>query len=444
MIMTVDKKMDATEARDILQGIERKLSNYDAKHPFCVDLPYGSVYLSTHYKLVKQIADSVSDNFLRGYAYRTIGEIGKANELFSIQSDDLARINSAICWVRVGNYKEALLALEHARESEANNYWRARALRGLGEMRDADRIFREERFSTFWPALIEQVRMGLLNDFPLISGNFFALREFFLRSLDPEVAQLLVKRYRPLLEQDYHLLLKVAVATNDFNRAWSFLSTLTFTPEVVATLCATDAILGNGKWCERLYSDRLIIRDQFEIKEEWISLALEYPHMISDFNTSRLNGRSYSINLAYDGSPFGRLEAKFRDAMSTVKLPLPFVKPFSLWFDTSISIGPSNIFSHMHTAGEGNSYYYTGVVYAQIPPTMLDDEGNLTFGLLPGLEKSLLTYRLRPQNGDVVWFPSWYFHESTPSHSSSPRVTFNFDVMSKAISLKSFLSLAAL
>jgi predicted Zn-dependent protease len=85
--------------------------------------------------------------------------------------------------------------------------------------------------------------------------------------------------------------------------------------------------------------------------------------------------------------------------------------------------------SHVHPRG-----WISSACYIQLPDTMRDkrtEEGILSFGApamltTPALEAEL---SVRPEVGQLVLFPSYFWHGTLPFHSDQPRLTVAFDVV---------------
>jgi tetratricopeptide (TPR) repeat protein len=88
--------------------------------------------------------------------------------------------------------------------------------------------------------------------------------------------------------------------------------------------------------------------------------------------------------------------------------------------------------SHVHPRG-----WISSACYIQLPDSMKAGrtaEGNLSFGApgmitTPSLEPEL---SVRPEVGQLVLFPSYFWHATLPFHSEQPRLTVAFDVVPAA------------
>ena len=75
---------------------------------------------------------------------------------------------------------------------------------------------------------------------------------------------------------------------------------------------------------------------------------------------------------------------------------------------------------HVHDHG-----FLSGVYYAAVPPECCaGHSGHLAFGKDPGPR-----YGVRPQDGMLALFPSYFFHTTTPFSSRQPRISVAFDAV---------------
>ncbi len=84
---------------------------------------------------------------------------------------------------------------------------------------------------------------------------------------------------------------------------------------------------------------------------------------------------------------------------------------------------------HIHPSG-----WLSGVFYVDIP--MAEDDaseaGWIEFGCLPegtALQAAALTHRHRPRAGELVLFPSYFFHRTLPLSDDKPRISIAFDII---------------
>ena len=83
--------------------------------------------------------------------------------------------------------------------------------------------------------------------------------------------------------------------------------------------------------------------------------------------------------------------------------------------------------AHIHPAG-----WLSGVLYIKVPQEITGDEAAIEFnlqGLYPLKNENVPKFILRPQNGDIVIFPSSLFHKTIPFDSSEERICISFDLV---------------
>ena len=79
------------------------------------------------------------------------------------------------------------------------------------------------------------------------------------------------------------------------------------------------------------------------------------------------------------------------------------------------------------------SAWMSGVYYPQLPASMGENQGNegwIEFGAAPPeleFEPPMSTYRLRPQEGLLVLFPSYLYHRTLPYDAETQRISIAFD-----------------
>ncbi len=150
-------------------------------------------------------------------------------------------------------------------------------------------------------------------------------------------------------------------------------------------------------------------------------------------------GGWHSGNLALDGN--GSLNAfeKLIDARARAyfaQLPSGDAHPYFAWQPTAWRISLWGVIlesqgyqtPHMHQDG-----WLSGVYYVQVPDTVSDVSGAgcLEFGRGRDHWKTssdALVKQVRPAEGTMVLFPSYYYHRTIPFESEQERICFAFDV----------------
>jgi uncharacterized protein (TIGR02466 family) len=116
----------------------------------------------------------------------------------------------------------------------------------------------------------------------------------------------------------------------------------------------------------------------------------------------------------------------------------PFlVKPPQRWTYTSwaaVLDGQGNLNPHVHFEG-----YVSGVYYAQIPgPIGLPEQGKAGWFELGGhptrfpCQAEPEIRAIRPQEGLMLLFPSYFYHRTVPFSASAPRISIAFDAIPAA------------
>jgi tetratricopeptide (TPR) repeat protein len=85
---------------------------------------------------------------------------------------------------------------------------------------------------------------------------------------------------------------------------------------------------------------------------------------------------------------------------------------------------------HMHPLG-----WLSGVYYVQLPTGMTRNSGQLEFGRPPERffrEEEPECHLHKPREGELVLFPSWFWHQTIPFETSGDRISIAFDAVSQA------------
>jgi len=189
--------------------------------------------------------------------------------------------------------------------------------------------------------------------------------------------------------------------------------------------------LSEGDW---LYDSNLIkVVSAPDITQvQFDSFASFRGNLIHDGDASNHNGRYFSLNIA--GEPifadyFSVLKSIYESVIQS-KFNLPSYD--FIWSDLSLTTNSSNILNHLHTAGVQREYFYTAVTYPLVP-NQIDDNtsaGYLRIGppKLRNLDYRGWEIRIKPRNDIVIFFPSYFFHETIAlPGQTEPRVSINTD-----------------
>jgi len=98
-----------------------------------------------------------------------------------------------------------------------------------------------------------------------------------------------------------------------------------------------------------------------------------------------------------------------------------------------VNLSPPNAYqeSHKHT-GFLNKNIFSGVLYIEVQ----DNSGNLVLvnpiedllGLMPPSNSIIPRYNIKPQNGLIVFFPSWMEHYTTQNKTESNRISVSWNI----------------
>jgi|OM-RGC.v1.002141212 hypothetical protein len=218
-----------------------------------------------------------------------------------------------------------------------------------------------------------------------------------------------------------------------------------YTSEVMSGYILSIYLEKNFTCLERYYNKRHIIIDKFNIKELGPiinDLNFNSKKFIADFNTSNLNGRFYSTNLNY-GYKINKifrkkLQSLTKKFLNIYSRKINYIQQIQkkgsfLWYDYSSNKKSSLIKEHLHTAGLYRANIFTIVLYLNVPKTKKQKDGNLR---VFDKEIPIFDEFIKVKTGDIVVFPSYFFHETTPTKSKDIRKTINLDYVVKLQQIK--------
>jgi tetratricopeptide (TPR) repeat protein len=155
---------------------------------------------------------------------------------------------------------------------------------------------------------------------------------------------------------------------------------------------------------------------------------------------STVNGRHTGELLSPPAGPMAALEKIIREAVATYRRLLPDdpEHPMVRWAPSRWKLTGWGVV--MHEGGHERTHVHpngwlSGVLYVALPAVIADDEaghqGWLRFGepspeINSRCRPELRDYR--PRYGDILLFPSYFYHGTVPFHSPEPRVCISFDV----------------
>jgi uncharacterized protein (TIGR02466 family) len=185
--------------------------------------------------------------------------------------------------------------------------------------------------------------------------------------------------------------------------------------------------------------------DQHDIQQINTALALQIkndPSLLNDPVSKSTSGGAQTgeLDLSFS-SEFKSLNMHFaqsvRTAINDYAKNIPDTHPIHAggpddWslrtWATVLSSGGRQS-SHMHPLG-----WISGVYYVQTPDDVRNTKsnaGNLLFGVAPERFKQVnapARYHT-PEEGQLVLFPSWFWHQTMPFSAASERISIAFDVM---------------
>ena len=271
--------------------------------------------------------------------------------------------------------------------------------------------------------------------------NYLAYKKTTKKFLNDRIISQNFNKYKKFICTDLNFLRNLAKKTKSSKKYFETIkkiyksSKIPFTSEIMSGYLLSLHIEKNPL-LKDFYNENLIILDR--IKKSKIKIFLKnFDHfkrkLIHDFNTSNLMGRNYSPNLNY-GYKINKnfqnyLKKIMKKYLKIYSNKLPFVKKLDknnahIWYDYSSNKKSSKITKHLHTAGMNRANIVTAVIYLQVPKRKIKKNGNLRIfdADIPFLDKY---YQVK--TGDVVFFPSYFFHETTKTNSKQLRKTLNID-----------------
>ena len=355
--------------------------------------------------------------------------------------DSLAQL----VWMRTGSIGEATRALDQALAKNAHDdaLWSTKAalLQGAGDARGAYECLagRAARPQSP-PALLIRAGLAALEFEPGIALTL-AQRTLRAQPDNPTARKLLCAAYLGVGEgaaalSECAILLK---ATPD--------------DQYLIAMQATALRLSNDARYETLCDyDKMVLSQVLETPPGWSDLgsfltevtarlnALHNPHGHRLLYQSLRQGTETTQDLSRSQDPviqalfnaFAAPIARYREQIGQGADPLQRRNRGASRFNGSWSV-------RLHSAGYHTSHVHprgwiSSACYIQLPDSMKAGhtaEGILSFGApgmitMPALDAEL---SVRPELGQLVLFPSYFWHGTLPFHSEQPRLTVAFDVV---------------
>ena len=350
-----------------------------------------------------------------------------------------------LVWMRTGNMSEATRALDEALEKFAHDdaLWATKAalLQGAGDVRGAYSCLAQRAAQTQAPPTL-LIRAGLAA-LEFEPGAALALAQRALRAQagNPTARKLLCGAY---------------LGVGDGARALAECATLlTATPDdqyLIAMQTTALRLLNDDRYEALCDYDRMVLSTGLQTPPGWPDLdsfltelasrlgALHNPHGHRLLYQSLREGTETTQDLSRSRDPviqalfraFAEPIARYRDQIGQGQDALRRRNKGASRFNGSWSV-------RLHRAGYHTSHVHprgwiSSACYIQLPDSMRaghTGEGSLSFGVpglltAPALDAEL---SIRPQTGQLVLFPSYFWHGTLPFHSEQPRLTVAFDVV---------------
>jgi tetratricopeptide (TPR) repeat protein len=350
-----------------------------------------------------------------------------------------------LIWMRTGNIIEATRALDQALEKyqhdDALLAAKAALLQGAGNSRDAYACLAERAARPQAPPML-LIRAGL------------AAVEF-----DPAAALGLAERAmraQPNNPTVRKLLCAACLGVGDGARAMTECATLLeTTPDdqyLIAMQTTALRLLNDPRYEAMCDYDKMVQSQLLEAPPGWPDLssflvdltsrlsALHNPHGHRLLYQSLRQGTETTQDLSRSQDPviqalfhsFAAPIARYRDHIGQGKDALRRrnrgASRFNGGWSVRLHFGGYHT-SHVHPRG-----WISSACYIQLPDSMRAGhtaEGILSFGAPGMVTKPTLDaeFSVRPEVGQLVLFPSYFWHGTLPFHSEQPRLTVAFDVV---------------
>ena len=355
--------------------------------------------------------------------------------------DSLAQL----VWMRTGNIGEATHALDRALEKYERDdaLWATKAalLQGAGDARGAYACLAEQASRAQPPpALLIRAGLAALEFEP---GTALALAGQAMRAQpnNPTARKLLCAAY---------------LGVGDGVAAMTECATLLqATPDdqyLIAMQTTALRLLNDSRYEALCDYDKMVLSQVLETPPGWSDLGsfltdvtsrlnvLHNPHGHRLLYQSLRQGTETTQDLSRSQDPviqalfraFDAPIARYRDQIGRGEDPLRRRNQGASRFNGSWSV-------RLHRAGYHTSHVHprgwiSSACYIQLPDSMKAGhtaEGSLSFGApgmitMPALDAEL---SVRPELGQLVLFPSYFWHGTLPFHSEQPRLTVAFDVV---------------
>ena len=376
-----------------------------------------------------------------GQAERALRECVRLEPRRAEAHDSLAQL----VWMHTGDICEATRALDHALEKYEHDdaLWATKAalLQGAGDARGAYACL-AQRAARAQPPPALLIRAGLAAlEFEPATALTLAEQALRAQSNNPAARKLLCAAY---------------LGVGDGAAAVAECATLLkATPDdqyLIAMQTTALRLMNDPRYKALCDYDKMVLSQSLETPPGWSDLtsflteltarlnALHNPHGHRLLYQSLRQGTETTQDLSRSQDPviralfhaFAAPIARYRDLIGQGADPLRRRNRGASRYNGSWSVRLHRTgyhTSHVHPRG-----WISSACYIQLPDSMTaahTAEGILSFGApgmitTPSLEAEL---SLRPEVGQLVLFPSYFWHGTLPFHSEQPRLTVAFDVV---------------
>jgi tetratricopeptide (TPR) repeat protein len=355
--------------------------------------------------------------------------------------DSLAQL----IWMRTGNIIEATHDLDQALEKFQHDdaLWATKAvlLQGAGDARGAYACLAQRVERTQPPPML-LIRAGLAAlEFEPATALKLAEQAMRAQPNNPTARKLLCAAY-----------LGVGEGAAALTECATLLQATPDDQYLIAMQATALRLLNDPRYEALCDYDKMVLSQALETPSGWSDLtsflteltsrldALHNPHGHRLLYQSLRQGTETTQDLSRSQDPviqalfhsFAAPIARYRDYIGQGQDPLRRRNRGASRFNGSWSV-------RLHRAGYHTSHVHprgwiSSACYIQLPDTMRarhTAQGNLSFGApgmitTPSLEAE---FSLQPEVGQLVLFPSYFWHGTLPFHSEQPRLTVAFDVV---------------
>lgn len=350
-----------------------------------------------------------------------------------------------LIWMRTGNIMEATRVLDQALEKHAHDdaLWATKAalLQGAGDARGGYACL-AKRAARPQPPPMLLIRAGLAAlEFEPVTALTLALQALRAQPNNSTTRRLLCSAY-----------LGVGEAAKAMAECAILLQGTPDDQYLIAMQTTALRLLNDSRYEAVCDYDKMVLSMRLETPPGWSDLSrfltdltprlnvLHNPHGHRPLYQSLRQGTETTQDLSRSQDPviqalfqaFTAPIARYREHIGQGEDALRRRNRGPSRFNGSWSV-------RLHSAGHHTSHVHprgwlSSACYIQLPDSMRvghSAEGTLSFGAPGMITAPTLTAEcsLRPEVGQLVLFPSYFWHGTRPFHSEQPRLTVAFDVV---------------